>query len=306
MNAMTVKTITYHALEPGKTLAVLGAVHGNERCGAEAIARLSRDIDNDVVVLKRGTLQLMPVANPQAHAQQVRFVERNLNRYLYPKQDRQYYEDHLDPILCAFLDRADVLLDLHSYASQGGPFVFLGGTRSRPEEVAFARALGVRDFVCGWSEAFGTGGKGGDKESQGTTEYARAHGALAVTLECGHHNNADAANIGYHAILRALTHFDMLTPECAAARALDAGVAPETQRCVWMKSVFYKDRGTGFIRPWQHFDHASKGETIAQLNTGPLPASEDGYIILPKASANVGDEWFFFGTEGPFPGSSCS
>ena len=53
---MTVKIVTYRALEAGPTLAVLGAIHGNERCGAEAIARLVKEIDNGAVTLKRGTM----------------------------------------------------------------------------------------------------------------------------------------------------------------------------------------------------------------------------------------------------------
>lgn len=298
---MNVKTVFHHALEPGKRLAVIGAVHGNEYCGPAAITRLLADLDRGAVSLQRGTVQLMPIANPRAFEQKVRFVDRNLNRYLYPKAEKQHYEDHLDPIVCGFLDSADVLLDLHSYASQGGPFVFLGGARSRPEEVAFARSLGVRDFVCGWSDAFGSTGKGGDKESQGTTEYARANGALAVTLECGHHHNADAADVGYRAILRALDHFGMLSPDCEAARTLDAGIAPETQRCVWMKSVFYKDADSVFVKPWQHFDRVTRGETIAQGSGDPVVAPMDGHIILPKDSATEGNEWFFLGSQGAFP-----
>lgn len=299
---MNVKTVFYHALEPGKRLAVMGAVHGNEYCGPAAITRLLADLDSGKVSLQRGTLQLMPIANPRAYAEKVRFVERNLNRYLYPKEEKRSYEDHLDPVICGFLDSADVLLDLHSYASHGGPFVFLGGAQSRPEEVAFARALGVRDFVCGWSDAFGTTGKGGDKESQGTTEFARANGALAVTLECGHHHNADAADVGYRAILRALAHFNMLAPDCEAARSLDAGVAPETQRCVWMKKVYYKDADSSFVKPWKHFDRVADGETIARGSNGELVAPADGHLILPKESAVEGNEWFFLGTQGAFPG----
>jgi predicted deacylase len=299
---MFVKTVFYHAIEPGATLAVMGGVHGNEYCGPAAITRLIADLDSGVVAIRRGTLQLMPIANPRAHAEKVRFVERNLNRYLYPKEEKRHYEDYLDPVVCGFLDSADVLLDLHSYASQGGAFVFLGGTQSRPEEVAFARALGVRDFVCGWAEAFGSGGKGGDKESQGTTEYARANGALAVTLECGHHHNADAAEVGYQAILRALAHLDMLAPDCPAARSLDAGVPAEEQRCVWMKRVFYKDANASLVKPFQHFDRVAQGEALAQGDGDDLLAPEDGYIILPKASVAAGDEWFFFGAEAEFPG----
>lgn len=301
---MTVKTVTYHSLEPGKNLAVTGAVHGNERCGAEAIARAIADIDSGAIVLKRGTLHLMPITNPRAYVEGVRFVERNLNRYLYPKETKKHYEDHLDPIVCAFLDKVDVLLDLHSYTSPGGPFMFLGGAGSQPGEVDFARALGVRDFVYGWEEAYGGGGKGGDKESQGTTEYARAKGAMAVTLECGQHLNPDAADVGYRAILRALAHFGMLDETCPAALSLrqHQGVAPDDQRCVKMKSVYYRDKDASFAKPWRHFDFVAKGEPMALLAGGEaIAAPEDGHIVLPKASAGTGDEWFYFGTPAPFP-----
>jgi predicted deacylase len=299
---MTVKTVTYSALEPGKTLTVLGAVHGNERCGPEAINRLITSLDDGSAVLKRGSLQLMPITNPKAYEKGVRFVERNLNRYLYPKETRRHYEDHLDPIVCAVLDKTDFLLDLHSYTSQGGPFIFLGGAHA--DEIRYARALGVRDYVYGWAEAYGGGGKGSDKESQGTTEYARANGALAATLECGQHLNADAADVGYRAILRALLHFDMLDAGCAAALSLakEQALIASEQRCVKMKSVFYRDQGAELAKPWRHFDFVAKGDPMALLSGGGiLAAPEDGHIILPKVSAGTGEEWFYFGVPVPFP-----
>jgi predicted deacylase len=299
---MTIKTVTYNALKPGKTFAVLGAVHGNERCGAQAITRLIADLDNGAVALKHGTLQLIPVTNPKAYEQGVRFVERNLNRYLYPKDDPQHYEDYLDPILCAFLDKADVLLDLHSYTSPGGPFVFLGGANS--DEIRFARALGVRDFVYGWEEAYGGGrGKGNDKEAQGTTEYARLKGAMAVTLECGQHLNVDAAEVGYRAILRSLQHFGMLADGCPAAALLEEdAVPPGEQRCVKMKSVFYGEQDAVLAKPWRHFDFVAKGEPMARLSGDRiLAAPEDGHIILPKSGVGPGDEWFYFGVPAAFP-----
>ena len=187
---MTVKIVTYRALEPGPALTALGAVHGNERCGTQATGRLIAAIDNGAVTLKRGTLRLVPIVNPRAYREGVRFVERNLNRFLFPKDAKNHYEDYLDPIVCELLDKTDVLLDLHSYASHGGPFIFLGTPDAK--EIAYATDLGVADFVHGWTEAFGSDKARDGRESQGTTEYARAKGALAITLECGHHHNADA------------------------------------------------------------------------------------------------------------------
>ena len=138
---MTVKIVTLRALEPGPVFTVLGAVHGNERCGPEAIRRLIEGIDSGEVLLRRGTLQLVPVANPRAYEQGVRFVERNLNRQLYRKDVKTHYEDHLDPILCDLLDGTQVLLDLHSYTSRGGPFIFSGGNNAK--EFAFAQSLSL-------------------------------------------------------------------------------------------------------------------------------------------------------------------
>jgi predicted deacylase len=294
---MTVKTVVFHALETGPALTVLGAVHGNERCGPEAIRRLIGDVENGTVALSRGSLQLMPIVNPQAYAQNVRFVERNLNRQLYPKHEKIHYEDHLDPIVCGLLDRTDVLLDLHSFASPGGPFIFLSG--KNPDELAYAKSLGVSDFVYGWAEAYGGGG---GKESQGTTEYARTRGALAVTLECGQHLNADAADVGYRAILMALSHLGMLDASCPAASGLGQPAAAADLRCVRMKSVFYRDEGASFCKPWRHFDAVAKGEAIASYANGEtLVAPEDGFIVLPKEAAATGGEWFYFGTATSYP-----
>lgn len=289
---MTVKIVTFHGLEPGPRFTVLGAVHGNERCGAGAIRRLIADIDAGTHAPVRGTLHLVPVTNPEAFRRNVRFVERNLNRYLYPKDEKKAYEDYLDPIVCGLLDRTDVLLDLHSYTSQGGPFIFLGTDQGA--ELAYARSLGVSDFVCGWSEAFGSGT---GRESQGTTEYARLQGALAVTLECGHHHNADAAGVGYRGILRAMVHLGMIGA---------ADLAPEpaggAQRFVRMKSVYRREEGAALAKPWRHFDPVAKGEAMATLADGRiLDAPEDGFIILPKASADTGAEWFYFGAGIPPP-----
>ena len=289
---MTVKIVTLRALEPGPVFTVLGAVHGNERCGPEAIRRLIDGFDRGDVVLRRGTLQLVPVANPRAYEQGVRFVERNLNRQFYRKDVKTHYEDHLDPVLCDLLDATQVLLDLHSYTSRGGPFIFSGGNNAK--EFAFAQSLGVSDFVTGWGEAFGNAD--GSREGQGTTEYARLGGAIAVTLECGHHTNADAPDIGHRAMLRALDHLDMLDPGCAAASQIDRDATSDKHRYVRMKSVFRREAGASFAKPWQHFDAVARGEPMAILAGGAtIAAPEDGFIVLPKDKAAPGEEWFYFG-----------
>ena len=134
------------------------------------------------------------------------------------------------------------------------------------------------------------------REGQGTTEYARLQGAIAVTLECGHHQNADAPDIGYRAIVLALAHLQMLDPECPAAKA-QAPVSTEgRRRYVRMQSVHRRPEGAEFSRPWIHFDPVKKGEAMAKLANGETwNAPADGYIVLPKNFAKAGEEWFYFG-----------
>jgi len=62
----SLRSITFHGLEPGPGLIVLGAVHGNETCGTEAILRLAGELERAERRLLRGTLTLVPITNPLA------------------------------------------------------------------------------------------------------------------------------------------------------------------------------------------------------------------------------------------------
>jgi predicted deacylase len=283
--------VTFQGDKPGPRLTVLGAVHGNERCGTEAIRRVIASLRNGELALERGTLVMVPISNPRAYEENQRFIDRNLNRCLHPDyQGDGSYEDQINPVLIPLLEQTDVLLDLHSYASPGGPFIFVSSNPDDREEKAFATALGVSDFVHGWQEAFGNSNTELDPHySTGTTEYARENGAIAITLECGQHLNKDAPDIGERSIHLALQHLGMTG---------DTGV-PHTQaplRCVRMKRSFLKLREGEFARTLKHYDPVSAGEVIARYTDGEaITAPEDGFIILPVANAKVGQDWFYFG-----------
>ena len=237
---------------------------------------------------------MIPIANPRAYAANKRFIDRNLNRRLYPKEIPEQYEDHLDPVICEALAEADIVLDLHSYASQGGPFIFLGP--ANPKEQAYARALGVNDFVYGWQDAYGqTNNRDAMLESMGTTEYTRTKGGIAITLECGHHHNENNADVGYQAIINALSHFDMTNQTSQNKTTTD-------QRCIRMKHVFYKEQEGEFTHPWKHYDFVKAGQPLAKYPNGEtLTAPEDSFIVLPKVDSEVGTEWFYLGVKSDFP-----
>lgn len=291
-----INIIQYKSLKKNAPhLVILGAIHGDEFCGTQAIDRIIQEFKDKQITLTHGNVTFIPICNPKAYEEKKRFIDRNLNRALFIKENPKAYEDFIDPILCPILETADYLLDLHSYASDGGPFAFIG-TASQ-EEISYARHLGINHFVYGWADAYGKS-DADPKFSWGTTEYARRFGAKAITVECGHHHNTDASDIGYQTIRHALDYLNMV--EGAALPALSL----KEQYFVQMHSVFFKEKEGEWLKPWQHYDHIAQGEVIAHYKDGEqIIAQEECYIILPKKNATIGKEWFYLGkrTECPKP-----
>ena len=294
---MSIKSVSFASLNPGKHLVVLGAVHGDEICGPAAITRMIRVLDKNLLELQQGSVTFVPICNPKAYALNRRFVDRNLNRKLYPKEVTRDYEDKIGNQLCKILDQADVLLDLHSYRSQGGPFCFLG--TSSQEEIEFCQSLGVADHIYGWSEAFSNNDQLEDpREGMGTTEYTRAKGGIATTIECGHHLNPDNANLGYQVIINAMTFLGLIDNPVQSRQDL---CEPS---CFKMDQLFLKEKPGKFVKEWKNLDKVNQGTLIATYENGEeITAPADGAIVLPKSRSYhvVGKEWFFFAVETPFP-----
>lgn len=280
----------------GKHLVVTGAIHGNEPCGPLAIKRVMEEIKQGVIGITAGKVTFVPVCNPRAYAQNVRQTERNLNRMMFPKDAPEAYEDHLDNVLCPLFDTADVLLDLHSCHSQSPPFIFLGACDQANAE--YALALGVSHFVHGFEDALGDATADIDpKFAMGTTEYTREQGGLALTLECGSHLDETAPEVGYQAILRALSHFGL----AAVDKAMISAQQDMTRHCVKMVKAFIKEEEGQFAQDWQNMSRVQGGEVLVHYESGKtITAPEDGYIILPKAFETTGAEWFSFGVESDY------
>ena len=288
-----IKAITYAGLEPGPQFFVLGAIHGNEPCGTIGIIRVMDDIDSGKLRIRRGAVSFVPIGNPRAYAQDKRFVERNLNRYLVPITEPGCYEAKLGNLLCPMLEACDVHLSIHSYTVGGEPFIFVAPYDDK--EHAFAAALGPRTLLTGWQEAYAATGRktciADDEESTGSIEYARRHGAMAVNIECGQHKDPQAPEVAYQAIRNALRYLEMTDEP-----KLEVPKIPT--RLVTVTHVFYRDDLGKFPKPWKHLEAVKKDEAIAYHADGEaIVAPADGFIIMPKEDTPIGEEWFYLGVE---------
>ena len=320
INHLHVETHSFFGLKPGPKLLVLGRVHGNECCGTLAINNVVNLIQNQLINITLGKVTFVPITNPLAAIRGTRNGERNLNRAFYPKgSTRNDFEDELNDILCPILGECDILLDLHSFLNGVKPFALIGNT-SEDEKVFIANqekvytsenhlvsTLEVDTVIANWSETYQRGVKNrrkrdgvlsppfslnyDEKYGDGTTEYARSKGALAITLECGQHEEVSAPRVGEKAILNILRSLHM-TDQKPNPLADDRKVS-----CISLFDVVDKiSDGDKFTKNWKTFMKIEKNEIIGISEKGKeIIAPKDCFIVFPNQNAEPGQEWFYLG-----------
>ncbi len=313
LNTDILRVHSFRAVHPGPRLIVLGAVHGNETCGARAIERVLAELDAGALRIVRGTVTFVPLANPLAYQRGQRAVDRNLNRNLRPCPQPQSYEDRIANLVCPLLAEHEVLLDLHSFQTTGEAFAMLGPPDNdgalepfaqAAREEALALRLGPRRLVEGWLSTYAVGVRERlqrtvpTERSQllntdpsygvGTTEYMRSQGGCAITLECGQHADPGAPQVGYRAIRNTLAYLGLVDEPLPAARD-----DIELLRLAEVSDRLHAD--DHFTRPWASYDPLPAGTLIGMRADGtPVQAPTDGFIVFPNPLALPGNEWFYF------------
>ncbi|MFZ6819467.1 succinylglutamate desuccinylase [Undibacterium sp. Ji22W] len=306
----------------GVRMLITGAVHGNEICGTEAIRRVMAQLESGELLLQRGSVTFVPVANPLAYQRQQREGDRNLNRRLRPTSTPQEFEDHVANWLCPLMQQHEVLLDLHSFRGEGQAFVMVGPENNQGEIEAFsfsaqeeklAQALGVQRFVDGWLTTYAKGVarrrdqitvEDGDPNcaidaafGMGTTEYMRSVGGYALTLECGQHQDPKSKELAYQAIINAMTCLQLIAAPMNEGSTNEAPMSQalgdmETLRIYEVVDKQHDD--DRFVRAWASFDILNQGDVIGVRHDGTeVRAEMDARIIFPDANAKKNDEWFY-------------
>ena len=169
----------------------------------------------------------------------------------------------------------------------------------------WALRLGVTRAVDGWLSTYAVGvedrraraanlqpsaGKRHDLDAKygvGTTEYMRSTGGIAITLECGQHEDPHGREVAYRAIRNTLAYY-RLTGDATPPLA----TAAEGLRIAQVIDKF--DAADTFSRAWQSFDPLKAGEVIGTRANGEVvTAPKDGRILFPNALAEANHEWFY-------------
>lgn len=315
-------SLTFHTWEgsaSGPALVVLGAVHGNEVCGALALRQLQQELLQGRWPLQRGRLTLVPVANPLAWSLRTRDGERNLNRGFALQTVCSTQEDRVVAELAPLLARHDVLLDLHSFSSHGPAFAMVGPPKATAREplvradaeLALAQRLGVSHIVQGWLDVYDhmqrQRGLPVDELGKGTNEWMREQGGLAITLECGQHDELAAVGRAHAATLALMHELGLLAPSDALVHATLGRMVAAVAACgsvpasppvlpvrlshVWLREAL----GDRLLYPWQPFSPVVAGTPLLSRADGRLELAPcDGQVLFPNPLAELSEELLYF------------
>lgn len=301
----SIESVTFHGLKPGPRLIVTGSVHGNEPCGPLAISRLIQEFRTGQRQLQRGTVTFVPVVNGLAFRNNTRIGERNFNRRLAESAIPQDNEDRIANVLCPLFRAHDVLIDLHSFSSEGDAFALMGPENNNGDlepfaheqaEGRLAKALGLPLVVYGWLPAF-------EKANQqkrelgvtedlspllgvGTTEYMRFAGGYGVTVECGQHLAPEAPQVGYDCVINGMIALGLIADEPAKM--------PVPAVLEIADAIMAEHEDDHLIRQFKAGEAVGAGEIIGKRADGSdILMPYDGAIIFASLTSPVNTELCF-------------
>lgn len=232
-------------------VAVVGAVHGDEPCGARAIERF---LASDPEVDRSAKLI---VANERALDQGVRYVETDLNRALPGDPDSDLYEERLAHELMEEV-RNCVALGVHSTVSYQHAFANVAYLNERKRDVvAHLPVTGIVDFTVV------AGGR--SVELPGF-----------VDIEAGYQGSAEAVDNAYDC-LRAFFRTTGVLP--GDPPSPDPGFYEVTE-------PIYKDPGKEYEFLGTNFERVDAGETFARVDGDPLAAEEPFWPVLMSSDGH--------------------
>lgn len=159
--------------EPGPTLLLSAAAHGDELNGIEVVREVAHELDHSDL---RGTLVCLPVLNVHGFLAQQRYLpiyDRDLNRSFPGHPDSTSAKRMAHAIYEAFVSRADAVLDFHTSTRGRSNMVHVRADMTDEDVARLARSFASKVIISS------TGPSGSLRRE------ASEDGIPAVTVEMG-------------------------------------------------------------------------------------------------------------------------
>ena len=280
---MIAKKYTFSSEKNGPNILFLGAIHGNEPAGSKAIYMVLEKFASKALTPLKGSVSFIPVSNPKAFENNIRYIDENLNRIIKKYNTPKTNEQQIANELVEHIAQADVIIDLHStFCPLGEPFIF----SDYPDEMAdkISSALNIKYIIKGWPQIYATSSTIQDLT---TGACAQSFGKTCLTIECGHHYAESSIQTAYYSIMNTLLCLNILQGYPSK---------PIKQEYIIMDSIIFKSKEGMLSKDYNHLDKVKAGEILATYEDGTTEiCPKDSYILLPKANAPVNSEWFYLG-----------
>ncbi|MFA5270110.1 MAG: succinylglutamate desuccinylase/aspartoacylase family protein [Patescibacteria group bacterium] len=265
--------ITLTGSQPGKTVTIMGGVHGDEVCGVQIIDKLRRNLKVD-----RGTVHLI-YGNPRAIQAGKRFVEVNLNRVfrepseLNEKQGVSYEAKRARELM-PYLVASDALLDIHSSNTPDSPPFVICEANS----YELAKHFPFATISSGWDVL----------EPGGTDAYVNTGGGQGITVECGYHLDPKAPEIAEETAWEFLKLMGAIDGEQPLPK-----VPIQTHIQVW--HIHITKHNFRPARVFQDFEWLQPNELIGHDGDEQVMAPAASCILFCRKREDPGEEAFLLG-----------
>lgn len=256
---MMLKVLVLHGKNPGPTLFVSGAIHGDEIIGVEIIRRVSQ---MKVLSKIKGTLILIPVVNSYGFLGMSRYLpdRRDLNRVFPGVENGSPASQLAYTFMKEIVSKSDFGLDLHSGAIHR-------------ENLPQIRANLDDPIVKDMATAFGASVMLNSNLRDGSLrESAQAVGCNMLLYEAGEalRFNETAVRIGVKGVLGVIRNVGML-PKLKPKKSPLEPIQPTSSH--WLRAPM-----SGLMRAaYSLGDAVKKGAVIASI-AGPLGELEEDVI----------------------------
>lgn len=256
--------------EEGPASMVLIGVHGNERCGIDAINELLPTLEID-----RGRV-LVVYGNPKAIEQNVRYAEANLNRLFksdesLSEKEKGSYEYSRAQFLKKYLDQADYLLDIHASLTPNSQRFLICEENARD----IIKYLPISLVVSGFDNV----------EPGGTDYYMNQRGKVGICIECGYFNDPSSKDIAKESMLAFLVACGNIlgTPK----------VTP--QLIIKIEGLHLTKNNFALNKQFEDFEEVKKNQVVGIDGTEEVKMLIDGIILFARNREYSNEEAFLYG-----------
>lgn len=270
---MLEKIIKISGKEKGTISIILVGVHGDEKCGVEALEKILPTLE-----IERGVV-LFGYGNPRAIEESKRFIEANLNRMFNSEEqltanDKQSYEYKRAQFLKNYLNQADALLDIHA-SSILDSRAFVICEANAAEIVKF---FPIDLIVSGFDKV----------EPGGTDYFMNSRGKIGICLECGYMINPQAIEMAEESIFAFLK----------ARGHIKNDLTSQKQSYLQMfKKYFANTDKFTLLKPFSNFEVVESGQIIGFDGQEEVKAPRRSFILFAHNGTRIGDEVFLLGEE---------